>query len=152
METLIRSRETPRVRKQTKIVGDSRTKQSFQKECNINNIMAKYQKIHTIEHVNERSGEYGFASGLDLKQAMDKVQQAQTMFDELPSSIRTKFNNQPGEFLDFVQDEDNITEMIELGLAKADPRVKETQPQAEPEVEKTSEAKPKREPEAKKDE
>ncbi len=152
METLIRSRATPRVRIQTETGGESRTKQSFKNECDINNIMAKYQKIHTIEHVNERSGEYGFASGFDLKEAMDQVQQAQIMFDELPSSIRTKFNNQPGEFLDFVQDEDNIPEMIELGLATADPRVKETQPQAKPGAGKSSEAEPKREAEAKKDE
>ena len=48
---------------------------------------------------------------------METVAKGKTMFEELPSSIRTKFENDPAKFLDFVQDKENLTEMQELGLA-----------------------------------
>ena len=97
--------------------GPSLTKQSFTKECDINNILKKYQKTGAIEHVNKHEASYGYASSNDFTASMEIVQRGQTMFEELPSSIRTKFENNPALFLDFVQDEKNIKEMQELGLA-----------------------------------
>ena len=38
------------------------------------------------------------------------------MFEELPATIRKKFENDPAKFLDFVNDERNADEMVELGL------------------------------------
>jgi len=98
-------------------LGESLTKQSFTEECNINNIMQKYQKTGAIDHVNKHEASYGFATSLDFQSALETVARGRTMFDELPSSIRSKFDNDPGKFLDFVQDEKNITEMQELGLS-----------------------------------
>jgi len=98
-------------------LGVSLTKQSFTKECDINNIMAKYQKTGAIEHVNKHEASYGFATSIDFQEALEIIRTGQTMFDELPSSIRTKFDNDPAKFLDFVQDENNQAEMVELGLA-----------------------------------
>jgi len=100
-----------------KITEPSLTKQSFSKECNINNIMAKYQKTGAIDHVNKNEASYGYATSNDFTASMEIVAKGQTMFNELPSSIRTKFENDPAKFLDFVQDKDNLKEMQELGLA-----------------------------------
>ena len=36
----------------------SLTKQSFTKECDINNIMKKYQKTGAIDHVNKHEASY----------------------------------------------------------------------------------------------
>ena len=41
------------------------------------------------------------------------------MFEELPSQIRKKFNNDPAQFLDFVQNENNKDALYEMGLALA---------------------------------
>jgi len=98
-------------------LGVSLTKQSFTKECDINNIMAKYQKTGAIDHVNKHQASYGYATSDDFQSALETVARGKRMFDELPSSIRTKFDNDPGKFLDFVQDENNTEEMQELGLA-----------------------------------
>ena len=95
----------------------SLTKQSFTKECDINTILAKYQKTGAIDHVNKHEAQYGFASSDTFTESMNIVAKGQTMFEELPSSIRTKFENNPAKFLDFVQDESNAKEMQELGLA-----------------------------------
>lgn len=94
----------------------SRAKQSFKDQCDINVIMAKFQKTGVITHVNKREPEYGFASSNDLKESLKIVENAQQMFDELPSKIRKKFDNNPALFLDFVQDEANVPEAALLGL------------------------------------
>lgn len=116
MRTL-RSAYGPKARTGINITEPSLTKQSFTKECDINNILKKYQKTGAVDHVNKHEATYGYASSMDFTEAMETVAKGQTMFDQLPSSIRTKFENDPAKFLDFVQDEKNKEEMQELGLA-----------------------------------
>ncbi len=99
--------------------GNSRTKQSFAKECEINNIMAKYQKTGAIAHINQHGPNYDFATSIDFSEAMRLVVTAQDMFDGLPSSIRNRFANDPAQFLDFVQDADNEAEMRQMGLIES---------------------------------
>lgn len=92
------------------------TKQSFRDECDINNIMAKYQKTGAVAHTNRHAGEYGFASSHDFAESMRIVTTANEMFADLPSSIRSKFANSPENFLGFVQDPANREEMAKMGL------------------------------------
>ncbi len=99
--------------------GKGRTKQAMSAECDVNLIMKKYQKTGAISHFRNNSGEYGFASGIDFHSAMNIIVKAQTMFSDLPSSIRNKFGNDPAAFLDFAQDPDNADAMAELGLIEA---------------------------------
>jgi len=98
-------------------LGVSQTKQSFTAECDINNILKKYHKTGAIDHVNKHQASYGYATSEDFQSALEIIKTGETMFKELPSSIRTKFENDPGKFLDFVQDNNNQAEMVELGLA-----------------------------------
>lgn len=95
----------------------SRTKQCFQSECDINTILKKYRKTGLLEHVNRFGGDYSDVSGVgDYQQSLNQVMLAQDMFESLPADIRTKFGNDPGRFLDFVEDPQNEEELIELGL------------------------------------
>jgi len=98
-------------------LGVSLTKQSFTEECDINNILKKYQKTGAIDHVNKHEASYGYATSHDFQSALETIKRGRIMFEELPSSIRTKFENDPAKFLDFVQDNNNLKEMQELGLA-----------------------------------
>lgn len=100
-----------------KPVGNSRTKQAPKQETDINWIMKKYIKTGLIDHVQRHGAEYGFASSVDFHGAMNIVTKAGQMFDDLPAEIRRRFNGQPAEFLEFVQNPANKVEMIELGLA-----------------------------------
>lgn len=95
------------------------TKQNFKKECDINHIMAKFQKTGAIEHRNAYQGQYGDIPAITFHEAMNLVLDAQEQFMSLPSSLRKRFSNDPAEYLDFVQDSANLDEMVKLGLANA---------------------------------
>jgi len=116
----IRSAFTPHERFLTVTSGPSRTKQSFREESEINNIVARYQKTGILDHVAKYGGSYGSmpAAG-DFHEAMNLVTEAQSMFEELPSSVRSRFANDPASFLEFVGDDENRDEMVTMGLLDA---------------------------------
>lgn len=95
----------------------SMTKQMHRDECNINTIIKKYKTTGVITNVNNLEAKYGDVTGLDFQTAMDLVAEAQTMFQELPSAVRNKFKNDPGLFLDFMDNPANQEEMVSMGLA-----------------------------------
>lgn len=111
-----RSAYSPRVGHPISFPEQGRTKQSFKAECDINNIMAKYQRTGLLEAVNQHQAQYGDVTGVDFQSAMQTVALANQMFMDMPSSIRKRFANDPGEFLAFVNDENNRDEAIKLGL------------------------------------
>lgn len=95
----------------------SLTKQSFLKECDINNIMSKYQKTGLIDHVCKYEGSYGdFLNVSDYQSSLNAVMSAQEEFNSLPSSLRARFSNDPAQFLQFVNDDSNREEAIKIGL------------------------------------
>ena len=96
--------------------GPSLTKQSMMQECDINFIINKFQKTGVIDHERTYKGDYGEFESIDFHDAMNMVAEAQSMFETVPSSIRKEFDNDPGKFLEFVQNEENKPRMLELGL------------------------------------
>lgn len=97
-------------------VGDSMTKQSMMAECNINFIIDRFQKTGMIEHEKKYEGDYGEFDSIDFHEAMNIVAEAKSMFETVPSNVRKQFNNDPGEFLNFVRNKENEPEMAKLGL------------------------------------
>jgi len=122
-----------------KFTHPSMTKQSFAKECNINNIMARYEKTGIVEHVMETPGQFGdYSEPLEYQEALNKVNAAKSLFDSLPAQVRAKFDNEPFLFLEFAQNPENYGKLVEMGLAVApetpetasEPRSTETATQA----------------------
>lgn len=111
----------------------SRTKQSQADECDINKLMAKYQRTGELTHINRSIASYGdFSNTDDYLTASLKLMAADRAFAELPAAIRAKFANDPKQFVAFVEDEENYEEAFEMGLI--DPEaipVPRTQPKAE---------------------
>lgn len=116
-----------------KFAPEGRTKQSFKAECDINNIMARYQRTGVLDFLAKHEGRYADVSGLDFQTAQDLIVGAKAMFMDLPAKVRSKFENDPGKFLAFMDDPENTQEAIRLGLAKAP--VGDTVPPAKPVVE-----------------
>lgn len=109
-------------RVQVDFPGPSMTKQYFKEESDINAIIAKHPDVSQIPYVNNVSPSYGdFTDVSDYRDAIDRVSEAQDSFDALPSDIRSRFNNDPGEFLSFVLDPNNVDEMVKMGIAQAEP-------------------------------
>lgn len=97
----------------------SRTKQADRDQCDINVIMAKYEQHRVVEHLNRFQGRYGdFTMAVDYQTALNSVMEAQSMFMSLPASVRLKFDNDAGRFLEFATDLRNQDELIKLGLAR----------------------------------
>lgn len=96
------------------------TQQNHKKECDVNEIIKKYDKQGLIIHVSKIEAKYGDLTGNDFKEMQDKVTNAISMFNELPSKIRNRFDNHPAELLRFMENPENRKEAERLGLI--DPR------------------------------
>jgi len=53
----------------------------------------------------------------DFVEAQNQINFAQQQFEALPAKVRKNFNNNSREFLSFVQNPENIDELVRLGLA-----------------------------------
>lgn len=101
--------------------GFGRTKQSFAAECDINNIMARYAKTGVLDFANQHAPQYADCTGIEFEAGMQTIAAAKSMFADLPAELRSRFENDPAQFLDFVNDDRNHEEAKELGLLRPEP-------------------------------
>lgn len=100
----------------------SMTKQSFKDECDINNIVKRFEATGQIDHINQAHAQGLFTdlpSGLDLQAGLDMIRQAEAAFMALPAAARAEFDNDPVLFVEaFTNPSDAQQErFIALGLA-----------------------------------
>lgn len=98
-------------------IDDGRTVQSEAAACDINYIVARYQTTGVIDHVKKYQGQYGEFPSMEYREALDMVRRSEALFATVPSSIRTRFDNDPASFLSFVENPANIDELRTMGLA-----------------------------------
>jgi phage internal scaffolding protein len=133
---------SPQVHVTFSTTGDSRTKQSFKAECDVNNILKNYNKTGIMPE-NFNPGEYRDVDGIDYQESMQMVASANSMFEELPSALRKRFKNDPAQLLSFVHDDANVAEAHKLGLLRDDykaPEIALSTPQTAEPIDETSEA------------
>lgn len=99
--------------------GDGLTQQHFKDECDINNILRNY--VPPVNNVPPPV--FGDFTTSDLMSAYDIVRSASSNFDALDSNIRARFNNNPVELMQFLENEKNREEAVQLGLLVAPQRV-----------------------------
>jgi len=95
----------------------SMTKQEFTKSCDPNYIVDLVLRGKDVEF--KGNAFYGDFSDLptDYHTALNIVTQANQSFMQLPADMRSKFDNDPGQFLEFVNDPANAQALIDMGLA-----------------------------------
>lgn len=98
--------------------GDTLTEQSHKAETDMNYILREYSRTGFIKHSKENQGRYDDVTVTDFTEALILVTNSQRMFNELPAPVRSRFQNDPGKFLEFVQDKNNLQEMHKLGILK----------------------------------
>lgn len=113
---------------------DGRTRQEFADECDINILLARYEKTGVINHYSSGKPEYIDLSIYpgDLAGAMLVMDAANEAFMRLPATIRREFDNDAVQFADFAADAANLDKMREWGLAP--PKAAPEPPKAEPAV------------------
>ena len=99
------------------------TQQHFKDECDINNIIRRYEKTgFFVDPLTPGTAQpmYGdFTAQQDFLEAQTLIAHASQAFDELPASLRKRFSNNPAELLAFLENEDNREEAVKLGLIQA---------------------------------
>jgi len=106
----------------------SLTKQSFKKECDINEIVRKAAATGILPAETRAKIYADFSDPMDYQTALNTVMDAQVQFENLPSKVREQFNNDPTKFLEFATNPENGTELVKMGLAI--PRKPESDPNA----------------------
>lgn len=92
--------------------------QHFKDECDINTILERFS-ITGILPEAPLSPRYGDFSGIsDYHSAMNRVLAVKDEFEALPAQIRARFNNDPSQLIEFLNDDSNRPEAEELGLVE----------------------------------
>lgn len=100
--------------------GPSLTRQEFADECDVNALMARYEK--TGQMIPSRAvgpPQYLDLTDVpDLHAAMNIMRDAEAAFMRLPAVVRREFENDVTQFVEFAEDPENLDQMREWGLAK----------------------------------
>lgn len=96
----------------------SLAQQHYKDECDINTILERFNITGMLPQF-PLSPRYGDFTGIgDYHTALNRVIAAQDEFEGLPAQIRARFNNDPAQLIEFLQDETNRPEAEELGLVE----------------------------------
>lgn len=96
-----------------------RTKQAFKDGCNVNRIVKRFRRTGVMDErvMNRRQAAFGdFSSVGDFRELHDRILRAKEEFDSLPSDVRVRFKNDPGELVSFVDNPENFKACVEMGL------------------------------------
>ena len=104
------------------IFGESLTEQSHKEACDINNIItsATANPMLLADPAPDRKVFRDFSSGDNYLELQNKLCEAQSTFNDLPSDVREYFKNSPSNLVDFVSDENNALRAHEMGLITLD--------------------------------
>lgn len=97
--------------------GEIITEQSHGPHHEIENIVAQYTRTGVLLHNETYAGSYGDISNADsYEEALLKVREAEQFYDALPEGIRQEFPTGTAEFLEFINNPDNVEEIEAFGL------------------------------------
>jgi phage internal scaffolding protein len=118
----------------------TKTQQHEANNMNINEIMSRYNKTK-MAPVTYCTPQYGdFSKVNDYHTSLNKVINIQNEFMELPANIKKRFKNNPANLINFMNDNENYHEAIELGLIEKPenyyPPVKEDKASVEERIDK----------------
>lgn len=95
----------------------SLAKQSFAEEADINTLVRRFNLTGELPQ-NVVVPQYAdFEAIFDFHSAMNVVAAANEAFDLMPADVRSRFQNDPSLFVDFVNDPNNALDCVKMGLA-----------------------------------
>lgn len=104
------------------VYDDGMTKESYKDSTDINKMLKKAQKAGSLAHIQKYPAPvYGEFQGFDLLEAHRLVDKAVDIFSELPSEIRTEFDQDAFKFAEFAADPKNNEKLAEILPKIAEP-------------------------------
>lgn len=97
---------------------ESRTSQEFRDEVNINTIIRRFGLTGELPVGVPMVLQGDFTTVTDYQSAMNLIVAGRESFDAQPAEVRSRFDNDPHKFLDFVSREENFDEAAKLGLVR----------------------------------
>lgn len=98
------------------------TVQADRDEADINKIVARFNKTGQLPPTYKGQPFYGDVSEMgNLQESMMKIQEAERLFMSFPAELRERFENSAVKFVEFVGDDKNYAEAVELGLVQKKP-------------------------------
>lgn len=95
----------------------TKTQQNFKDDTDVNKILEKYCRTGELPKFYKKPEFGDFSTSLEFQEAQNILAHATQQFDQLPSKIKKRFSYDPSAFLEFMHDQNNIPEMVKLGLA-----------------------------------
>lgn len=93
------------------------TKQAFKDECDIHQILERYQRTGQLTHLASQQGQFlDLPASVDLQEAYALAQRAGEAFDALPAAVRDRFDNSAINLLAALEDPGMVDELRELGI------------------------------------
>lgn len=100
---------------------EHKAQQQFAEESDINFIANRYGLTAEMPTLLQPPTYADYEEVFDFQSANNIIVRAKNDFMQLPAKIRSRMNNDPGEYLAFMNDPDNTEEAIKLGLATKKP-------------------------------
>ena len=98
------------------------TEQHHTETCDINKILAQFMETGIMPQT-KANPQYGDVSEVDYQQMQNQLATAKTLFEQLPEQVKARFNNEMHTFLQFAEDEKNLPELVDMGLAVKNERI-----------------------------
>ena len=99
------------------------TEQHHTDTCDINKILAQFMETGIMPQLKHANPQYDDVSEIDFTSMQNQLANAKTLFEELPELVKARFNNEMHTFLKFAEDEKNLPEMVDMGLAVKNERI-----------------------------
>lgn len=107
----------------------SLTMQHFKDECDVYNILDRYKQTGHITHVQKTQPQYGdFSNVTTYHESMNLILAADAAFNDLPSDIRKKLNNNPENLIKTIEDGDPNNLLKDLKIQSSDADISASSP------------------------
>jgi phage internal scaffolding protein len=129
---------------------ESKVEQSHRERVDINTIIRKAYKTGLFPQRTDRPTYGDFVGISDYHEALNRIQEAEADFLSLPSEIRSRFDNDAGVLLEWLNKPENLQEAVRIGLrppGDLPPEILQQTATQEPEPVPGEPVEPKKEPE-----
>lgn len=95
--------------------------QAEKEECDINTLVKRFGLTGTIPQLEKLPLQMEYVAAMTYQESLNAIIEADASFMELPADLRSRWNHDPGQFVDFCSKEENRAELIKMGLIAAPP-------------------------------